>query len=196
MIRLKTTDNIIISGHKHTGKSTLAMFFTNMFARYAVYDRLRYFRDHGFENVYAPAGPSIEEFDNFMCEMLRVGNVMIVVDEGQEVMPERKLLSPCVYQAVMYGRHDPYNIGMIVTTKRPALLNKSVLGEADYYIIFRHMISGDIDSIGEIVGRDNAEKVRTLQDHRFVIYDNSGGSETGQFSGPWILKNGKIVKEK
>ncbi len=187
MIRLKQTDNIIISGHKHTGKSTLAMYFTSMFPRYVVYDRLRYFRDHGFENVYVPTTPSVEEYDGFIGAMLTIGNMMIVVDEGQEVMPEKRLLSPNAYQAVMYGRHDPYNIGLIVTTKRPALLNKSVLGEADYYIVFRHMISCDIDSIGEIVGKDNAEKIRVLQDHRFYVYDNSGGPGTGKFTGPHMI---------
>lgn len=191
MIRLDLTSTIIISGNKFVGKSTIAKHFTEMYERHVIYDTTRDFTNAGFQNVYVPTGGSIEEFERFCCEILKIGNMMVVVDEAQQVLPEGRDISKCAFQLVMYGRHS--GIGLIATTKRPAILNKTVFEEANYLMLFRHMIPNDVKYLKQIVG-DRAEELQKLPNFQFMIYDNSGGPKTGSFTGPWILRDGKIIK--
>lgn len=193
-ISFHNTINIVISGSKFSGKSTLAKHFARMFLRNVVYDPMKDFQKAGFENIYVPNTNMPEEYEIFCANVLRVGNMMMIVDEAQNFMPGgNKLLTPSAFQIVMHGRHN--GIGLMTTTKRPALLSKTVFEEANYLFLFRHMIPNDIEYLQEIVGED-AWILQYLNNYRFMIYNNSGDEQTGSFSGPYMLVGDRIIEDK
>jgi DNA helicase HerA-like ATPase len=88
------------------------------------------------------------------------------MNEADQVLPEGRPLCEYGGKIVNLGRHR--NIGMGTITRRVALLNKTVVSQAQELILFHTFIPNDIRYLKEfIIGVD---ELRTLPKYRFKTY--------------------------
>jgi len=160
---MRSNEICTVSGRRGYGKTTLAKSLISGLSRVAIWDPIS---EYNHPNSYVPTAGTIEEFDNWLKTWWVKGNVFILVDEADFVMPVRKPLTPMAYKIVNVGRHR--NIGMGMLTRRIAELNKTAFSQSENVYLFRHSISNDINYLKEFL--DGVESIRTLEKFQYKCY--------------------------
>jgi len=165
---IKTTDGITICGMKGTGKSTwireIAQNNQRFKQRVIVFDPQDEYRDQ-FETVL-PESDDPEELDEMADYVFRQGNILLIVSEAEQFLPEGRPLPPHVFKLINRGRHR--NSAIWADTRRIANLNKSVFNLSEHVIIFRHFGVTDINTLNKFV--PDASLLRTVPDYHFIYY--------------------------
>jgi len=149
-----------ISGKRGYGKTTVAQSIASSLSRVVIWDPMR-----EYKNSYVPNSGSIEEFNNFLEPLWAAGNVFIVVDESDQVMPEGKPLCEFANKIINLGRHR--NIGMLMVTRRLARLSKTAFSQSQEVVLFHHFMPNDIRYLAEFI--PNAQDLQQLQKFQYVV---------------------------
>lgn len=161
---MRSDELITIAGKRGYGKTTAAKTLISKLIRVIIWDPMNEYKE--FPNRYIPSTGSIEEFNRFLKFYWDQGNIFIFVDEADQVLPEGRPLCEYGGKIVNLGRHK--NIGMGTITRRIALLNKTVVSQAQELILFHTFIPNDIRYLNEfIIG---ADQLRTLPKYKFKTY--------------------------
>lgn len=170
MYKIKQTDGIIIAGQKGSGKTEwVKKYLNDLTIPFIIYDPNSEYLSDFPNNTYVPQTEEVTEFSNFCKAVWNKGNIIMVVDEAEGVLREHSPLPPYAYQIVRRGRHR--GIGLIILTRRPAELNKTVISLSEYVILFRFFLPNDIKYLGQFIGVENAMKLPKLKDYHFLIYN-------------------------
>lgn len=165
---IKQTDIITVAGQRGTGKSEFAKkYISDLTIPFIVFDPNAEFVTQFPSNTYVPKTEGVEEFSKFCASIWKRGNMIIVIDECEEFLQERRPLPPYAAQIVRRGRHR--GIGVIAITRRPAELSKTVISLSNYVILYRFFLPNDIKYLSEFIG-NTAEKLPTLPDYHFMVY--------------------------
>ena len=161
--RMKSNELFTISGKRGYGKTTLAQSLISGLSRVAVWDPLD---EYKHKNSYVPVSGTIEEFDRWLKGWYIQGNIFLLVDESDFVMPVKKPLTPIAYKVVNVGRHR--NVGMGMLTRRIAELNKTAFSQSEDIYLFRHSIKNDINYLREFI--EGVEEIRTFEKFQYKCY--------------------------
>ena len=161
---MRSDELITIAGKRGYGKTTAAKTLISKLDRVIVWDPMNEYRE--FANRYIPSTGSIEEFNRFLKFYWEQGNIFIFVDEADQVLPEGRPLCEYGGQIVNLGRHR--NIGLGTITRRIALLNKTVVSQAQELILFHTFIPNDIRYLKEVI--IGVDELRALPKYMFKTY--------------------------
>ena len=159
---MKSDAIFTISGKRGYGKTTVAKNIISNLKRVAIWDPMG-----EYENSYTPSMGDVAEFEQWLKPLWRTGNIFILVDEADQVMPEKKELTPTANKIINLGRHR--NIGLGTITRRLARLNKTPVSQSELLILFHHFLPNDIRYLNEFI--PNAESLQTLQKYQYKIYN-------------------------
>ncbi|MBU1013773.1 MAG: hypothetical protein KKG99_12275 [Bacteroidetes bacterium] len=161
---MKSVEVITISGKRGYGKTTLAKNIIGQLSRVAVWDMMA---EYNHPNSYIPHRGDMKEFNTWLKGYWNTGNVFILVDEADQVMPEGKPLVEYANKIINLGRHR--NIGMGMITRRLANLNKTAVSQSATMYLFHHFIINDIRYLKEMI--PDAESLHNLQKFQYKTYN-------------------------
>ena len=159
---MKSNEIITISGSRGFGKTTLAKSLIGGLNRVAIWD---IFGEYNHPNSYIPTAGSMDEFENWLKLLWVLGNVCIMVDEANMVMPEGKPLCEHASKIINLGRHR--NIGMIMITRRLASLNKNAVSQSAELFLFQHILVNDMKYLGDMIGKEDAMSLKGLKKFQY-----------------------------
>lgn len=158
---MKSSEILTISGKRGYGKTTVAKTIISKLQRVSIWDPM-----HEYTNSYIPQSGSIDEFDSFLKRHWHTGNIFILVDEADQVMPEGRPLSLYANKIINLGRHR--NIGMGMITRRLASLNKTAFSQSQEIILFHHFMPNDLRYLSEFI--TGADRLQYLQKFEYKTY--------------------------
>lgn len=158
---MRSSEILTISGKRGYGKTTVAKTIISKLQRVVVWDSM-----HEYSNSYIPQTGSIEEFNNFLKRHWQTGNVFILVDEADQVMPEGRPLCDYANKIINLGRHR--NIGMGMITRRLARLNKTAFSQSQEIILFHHFMPNDLRYLSEFI--TSADQLQYLKKFEYKVY--------------------------
>lgn len=91
----------------------------------------------------------LNEFMDHFIPALKIKDAMIAFDEAHEFVPQSGFSSPEVERYIRFCRN--YNVGTIMTSQRPATVNKNVLALTDYLILYRLTWTNDIKVVKDLL---------------------------------------------
>lgn len=109
-----------------------------------------------FDNLRKKA--EVAFMDSFLPK-LRMHNGFIFFDEIHELVPEAGLTGKYSEETERLIRHiRNKNVGVVMTSQRPASVSKMALGLTDYLIALRTTWSHDLDAIHKIIRRQYSKE--------------------------------------
>lgn len=129
-------------------------------------------------------GDEIEFFDS-ICKFIynyrnHFRGSVLIVDEAESIAPVSKI--PKYFNAII-KQMAAYDIGVVAVTQRPAELHGSIKSQAEYIFFFFIHSPRDIIALGDMIGRDWAEKMRNdrefAKNHKFIALHQSGEKIVG-----------------
>lgn len=182
-MKIKSNERIFICGRTRTGKTYFARKLIAKFKKFIVYDPdLEYFdlgkivtslqdfkeaiKKHS-KVIYQPRSYQQEEFID-LCTFIfnNLSNLVFVVDEVADLAPNNAI--PSAYSMIM-RRGAKRGIGSIALTQRVALVDKTIIAQADHLISFQQFLDNDINKLIENIGA-GAEKVRYLEKYHYLYF--------------------------
>lgn len=97
------------------------------------------------------------------------------------IVEEMSILSPNVTKArgaraflklCNLGRH--YGVEIIGVSQRPAEVTTNFRGNCAQHFYYRLSEARDFGAAAQIIGRKNAEMIRSLKTHEFILFENGG----------------------
>ena len=156
---MRSDEIVTISGKRGYGKTTIAKSIIAGLSRVMIWDPM----DEYGGNSYIPCSGSIEEFNQFLKPIWESGNIFVLVDESDQVMPEGRPLCDYANKIINLGRHR--NIGMGMVTRRLARLNKTAFSQSQEVILFHHFMPNDIRYLAEFI--PDADSLQTLKKYQY-----------------------------
>jgi len=98
----------------------------------------------------------INAFMDRFLPKLTIRDALIAFDEAHEFIPQSGFRSTETERYIRFCRN--YNIGVILTSQRPATVAKNVLALTDYLILYRLTWSHDIRAIRELIATMKPER--------------------------------------
>jgi len=187
MINIRANQVATITGIRGSGKSYLLDKLINVTPSYVVYDVMHEHENknavivnnlkdlhHSFYKqhkriIYHPQHIDVVEFDWLCLALYSTGNRMFFVEEANRVMPNGQITKGAS-QLIDLGRHR--NVGMIVVTRRIALLDKLPVSQSEHILIFKTVLPNDIQYLKEFIGPD-ADKASALDGYKFLYHTKS-----------------------
>lgn len=138
----------------------------------------------GFQVSYVPpAGGEIEAL-HFLSVMLWEIQAAYLVGRSREkiclLIEEANLSLPVTalprdrsgaLRLINQGRHA--GIEMVAVTQRPALVSAHYRGNAERSYLFPLASANDVTAIGQMIGREHVQRLRTLQQFNFLLWENA-----------------------
>jgi len=162
---MQSDEIVTISGKRGYGKTTIAKDIIKSLSRVAIWDPMGEFQE--FKGAYLPKEGTITEFNEWLKPLWETGNIFIMVDEADQVMPEGKPICFYANQSINLGRHR--NIGFGSVTRRLARLNKDAVAQSHKLILFHHFLINDIKYLSDMI--PDAHKLKTLKKYQYFEYD-------------------------
>ncbi len=189
----QAADCFLVMGQRRCGKSHLTQNIQKLWPRKIVIDTLGEYSDgeivysfHDFADTMTrlhsmkqnnftvnyqfdpESDSSLEEFDHILRLAYYFGNVQVTIDEIQlfstpHSMP--KWLTNCLLR----GRHR--NVSLIMTTQRPALLNKTIVSQCAHIFVGRTVEPNDLKYVSGFLG-NQAERLIDIPERRFLYFHN------------------------
>ena len=91
----------------------------------------------------------INAFLNDLFPALRIKDCIVAFDETHEFVPQVGFSSSEVERYIRHCRN--YNVGIILTSLRPAAVNKNILALTDYLILYRLTWSHDLKAMRDLL---------------------------------------------
>lgn len=179
---------IFITGKTQSGKSHFCKWLLKSFPARIIYDlkreytafgvqvhslaTLRFAVQTGYNKiVYQPEDLSIEHFNEvcgFIFRYLR--NCVFVVDEVHNFC--YKSFIPMEFKRLItIAQGQPYNIGIIAISQRPANTHNDILGNASIIVAFKLHLQHDAKAISDMTGIP-AEELQGLEYYHFYVYND------------------------
>ncbi len=98
----------------------------------------------------------INAFMDRFLPKLTIRDALIAFDEAHEFIPQSGFKSTETERYIRFCRN--YNVGVILTSQRPATVAKNVLALTDYLILYRLTWSHDIRAIRELLATMKPER--------------------------------------
>ena len=184
---------IFITGKTQSGKSYLTKKLLTQYENRVVYDIKREYNQFGLivhevsemeeafnkgcnKVVYQPNDLTTEHFNEFCGWIWRnLRNIVLVVDEVHN-------FSTCSFipmefkRIITVGQGEPYHIGVIAITQRPANTHNDIKSNASLYIAFRLNLDADAKAVQDHTGIP-AEQLKELPYKHFFIYNDRSESD-------------------
>lgn len=192
---------VFVCGKTQSGKSHLVKrVILPQLANILVYDIKREYGEHGvvchtleqivraFHDgvrrvIYQPTDLSMDHFDRlcaWVWDTLR--NVTLVVDEVHNFCTS-SVISPAFKRLITVAQGEPYRIGVVAISQRPANVHNDIKSNASLWFVFRLFLEADVRAV-EMSSGIPGESVRSLGQHCFLVYDDRApaGNEIVEFS--------------
>lgn len=192
---IKANLRISIFGKTQSGKSYFAKKLIANYENRIMYDLKREYSHLGLcvgsitgldyairsgctKIVYQPIDIGVDHF-NFVCDYIwrNLKNIVFLVDEVHKFCTKFKI--PEHFNTlVTVGQGEPYNIGIIAITQRPANVHNDVISQSSIIIAFRL----NLFSEAETVSKNTGIPIDTLQNlpyYHYMMYndvDTTGNS--------------------
>lgn len=184
-LRLEPNLRVFITGKTQSGKTYLTKQIIRGSQNVLVYDLKREYGDFGAvvhsipemmraftggctRVIYQPEDLSPEHFNDvcgFIFQCLK--RVLFVVDEVHKFCPKHKI--PANFNTlVTVCQGEPYKIGVVAITQRPANVHNDVISSSSVIIAFRLNLKTDAEAVTGIP----AERIMQLQKHHFLVFDD------------------------
>lgn len=141
-------------------------------------DYLRVNRGRRFRVLYQPRAGDLDQHFRNVCTIVRAFGWMILgVDELDKLCGPRwgdARMPPEFYHLVNYGRHE--RVSMIATARRPQNVARGYVGESDLRI-FHLKDQAAIDYIEDVIGEEDAARIRGLQKFQFLTCRDDAPAE-------------------
>ncbi|MCA9459298.1 MAG: ATP-binding protein [Nanoarchaeota archaeon] len=118
--------------------------------------------------IYQPYDLSEDHF-NYFCGFVftHLKNIMLCVDEVHKFCTKYKI--PSNFNSIVtIGQGDPYNIGVIAITQRPANVHNDVISSSTIIISFRLNLKSDAEAVTGI----DANAIQKLPHRHFLVFDD------------------------
>ena len=113
--------------------------------------------------LYQPRRGDLDQHFQAVCRIVRAfGWLILGIDELDKLCGARwgdARMAPEFYHLVNYGRHE--HVSMIATARRPRAVARGYTAEAEMRI-FNLKEGADVDYFEELIGKDQAGKLRSL----------------------------------
>lgn len=179
---------VFITGKTQSGKSYLAKTIIKNLNNRLIYDVKREYSQLGAvvnnleqlhsavksgvtKLVYQPINFSVDHFDsvcNYVVTYLK--NIMFCVDEVHLFCPKH-LISSEFKRMITTCQSDPYNIGVICITQRPANVHNDVISQSSIVICFKLNLQHDAKFVSMFTGIDETE-IRNIKYRHFYVYND------------------------
>lgn len=191
----QSTDCILIMGRRRCGKSYLAGKISSIFPRRVIFDTLgeysgdyktssflefcealKYLKENKIENfvLVHQFDPESEIGQSEFNQMLRLcyyfGNIHIVIEECH-IYSSPHFLPHWMKNCFLTGRHQ--GLSILVTTQRPAELNKTILSQCAHVFCGTLIEGNDIRYVSAFLNK-SSEALATLPERSFIHFSASG----------------------
>lgn len=184
---------IFITGKTQSGKSYFAKTILKQYENRLIYDIKREYGALGFivksiddlekaikggcnKLVYQPEDLSLDHFD-FVCGFVydNLKNIVFCVDEVHNFCTKSQI-PLCFKKLITICQGDPYNIGVIAITQRPANTHNDVISNASLYVVFKLNLENDVKAVSSSTGIPEDE-LRELPYRYFYVYNDRSETE-------------------
>lgn len=186
---IKPNLRISIFGKTQSGKSYFAKKLVANYENRIMYDLKREYSHlgvcvnslHALDNavrsgctkiVYQPIDIEVDHFDmicNYIWRNLR--NIVFLVDEVHKYCTKFKI--PENFNTlVTVGQGDPYNIGIIAITQRPANVHNDVISQSSIIVAFRLNLFSEAETVSKNTGIP-IDILQNLTYHHYMIYNDT-----------------------
>lgn len=117
--------------------------------------------------------PDDGDWEPYLADTFKAGNVLIYVDEMYGVVPPGKQAPKSLTAAWTRGRQ--LGVGVVSATQRPAWVPLFAMSEADWFFIFRLTLEEDRRRLASFMGQSVMEPIRDR--YGFLTYN-------AQWDGP------------
>lgn len=184
-MRIEPNLRIFITGKTQSGKTYLAQRIIGDFKNRFIYDIKRQYSHLGevchelpeayntlrsgkSSIVYQPNDLSVEHFDDvcrFIFQSLR--NLVFVVDEAHKFATKHKI-PPYFNSLITICQGDPYFIGVIAITQRPANIHNDIISSSTIIISFKLTLRTDAEAVTGI----SADSIVNLKQYHYAVFDD------------------------
>ena len=192
-MKIEANLRIFITGKTQSGKSFLAKHVLQQFNNRLIYDIKREYSALGLivrsmkdldraikggcnKVVYQPEDLSPEHFNDFCGYVYKnLKNIMLCIDEVHNFCT--KSFIPSEFKKIItITQGDPYRIGVISITQRPANTHNDVISNSSLYIAFKLNLRNDIKAVEDSTGIPE-DQLRELPYRRFFVYNDRSEKE-------------------
>lgn len=128
--------------------------------------------DTGGKNILGLVGDDDDLAPFLFLYAYRSGDVTLVVDEIDLWMSHSNC-DDSLLRIVRYGRHQ--RINLIAISQRPANVYRDLTAQSDFLVMFNSSENRDREYLSQRIGRENADRLRSLERFTFLVYDSRTG---------------------
>jgi energy-coupling factor transporter ATP-binding protein EcfA2 len=167
---IRYDEGVVLLGKRGSGKTSAIRFLITKLLKsynFTILDSLGNYADlDGQENIdYHTIIPSdTDEVTQIIDEALEQGDRMVVIDEIDLYSIKK---NTGLYDLINLGRN--FGVGYIAASRRTASIDKSILANARWIIVFQHILPQDLEVLTDWFSLPE-EKFRDLQEHEVLIF--------------------------
>ena len=184
-MKLAPNLRIFITGKTQSGKTFLTKSIIKQFNNFIVYDIKRQYGElgakvHSIENIkaellkgntkliYQPVDLSPEHFDE-VCKYIffNLKNILFVVEEAHKFATKHKI-PPYFNSLITMCQGEPYFIGVISITQRPANIHNDIISSSTIVISFKLTLQSDAEAVTGI----EAKTIHELPQFHYAKFDD------------------------
>jgi ABC-type dipeptide/oligopeptide/nickel transport system ATPase component len=207
LLKFSNIDKVLIIGASGCGKSYLGRIVQKSFNRIVCFDIMNEYhvKDDFVINNFQEYSQMIRRIENenlksffyvvkfsidddhemmemFLNQALRlnfhVGNMTTVIEEVQEYCDPYNI-PKYVRKSMLMGRH--HELSFVMTSQRPALLNKTIISQCTHIFCGRLVDKNDLKYVSAFLGRDSKE-LSSLSKGEFLWYDTTNSHSIRKIS--------------
>lgn len=193
---IEPTDLVLVMGQRGCGKSYLARRVQKIWPRKIIIDSLSEYSESDGILVYdfdeysrvlkekrntsepftlifqfdPDSTISGVEFEHLLRVAYYFGNVQIVIEEVQ-LYSSPHHLPHYLKQCLLTGRHQ--GLSLMFTSQRPGEINKTIISQCHHIFVGKIIEGNDLKYVAYFLG-DNAQKLCSIPDRRFLYRDRTG----------------------
>ncbi len=131
-----------------------------------------------FRVLYQPRRGDLDAHFRAVCQIVAaIGWMILGVDELDKLCGPRwgdSRMPPELYHLVNYGRHE--RVSMIATARRPRAVARGYTAESEMRL-FHIKERADIDYFADLIGEEDADRLRTLDKYQYLVSKDDGPAE-------------------
>lgn len=176
MIRMLSSDRVVICGLPRTGKTTLAKHFASSAGKNLyIIDPLNQYGEFDKiipkgNRVMPEPGKEMLVFESVCRRLCQVTNHRLLLEECEDYLGQGLMLPPFANRVIRQGRN--WGIGIVAITQRLPEISKRFFDRCQHIFFFRCGVYSQT-YIEDRIGRTKAEKVfkLSIDRHEFMHYD-------------------------
>jgi hypothetical protein len=108
--------------------------------------------------------------------VIACGRMIYAIDEIDR-FTSANFAPPGLDYLINQGRH--VQVSLVCTSRRPAQIPRELTSQAHLFYVFKNTEPGDLDYLKPYLGREAIDRLPTLDDYRFVRWEESEGISIG-----------------